>query len=74
MQNEIETLNLILETLKSMDSRLKDIEKNIYEIKNSNKKLDNHINCVEQAYENVRDRCSYILKKMPSFNELTYNI
>jgi glycerol-3-phosphate responsive antiterminator len=74
MKTEIETLNLILETLKCMDERLTDIEKDIYEIKNSNKKLDTHIDCVEQAYQNIKDRCSYFLKNMPSFNELTYNI
>ena len=59
--NENENLEQILKELRKINERIDIIEQNIKLIKQSNQKMDNHIDFVEYVYEKVKKPFWYLL-------------
>jgi len=74
INKNLETINI---KLTNLENKIETIEKKIdSEIVDECKKMGNHINFVENVYENVKHPLGYINNKIKNFmgNEKTYSL
>jgi len=60
-------LDLILNKLDSINSRLDNIELEIKKIKESSGKMDNHIDFIEETYETLKYPIEYVKKSFDKY-------
>jgi len=60
-------LDLILNKLDSINSRLNNIELEIKKIKESSGKMDNHIDFIEDTYETLKYPIEYVKKSFDKY-------